>query len=465
MNIAKPEELKAFLEQYPETTMLEILSPDINGILRGKRLPLREFETYFTEGVKAPASICLCNSQGGFAEEVEMGRLEGDPDNIMRPVANTLAPIGWLKSDTAQILSSFTELDGSPTIFDPRNVLIKALEPFYALGLKAVVATELEFYLIEENEGQTPKLKLPNIPGTNLPQPGIQYAMPENLWEQDDFLDEVRQTSVEQNVPMTTAQSEFAPGQFEINLHHVDDPVAACDHAVLLKRIVKGIARKHGMSACFMAKPVLGIAGCGLHIHFSAYDESGDNIFKDNVLPDKDSVQESAISDRLRYAIGGLAETMEDAMAIFAPNANSYRRLIPGNYAPLTPNWGYNHRDVSLRIPVSNQNNRRVEHRVAGADANPYLIMAAVAAGIHHGLTNQCDPGKMIPEGFQIEEEVITLPRLWSAALDKFDASEVLPEYFGKEFCHWFGLMRRGECDEFATHVSNVDYEWYLRSV
>lgn len=464
MNNAKIEELRAFLEKYPETTMLELLSPDINGILRGKRIPAIEFETYFEEGIKAPASICLCNSRGEFAEDVDLGHLAGDPDHLMRGVANTIAPIAWLKSNTAQILSSFSELDGTPTSFDPRNVLIKALEPFYDLGLKAVVATELEFYLIDDSDAASknvvPKLKLPKVPGTGLTQPGIQYAMPENLWDNDDFLDDVRRVSVEQNVPMTTVQSEFAPGQYEINLHHLDDPVAACDHAVLLKRIVKGVARQHGMSACFMAKPYADIAGSGLHIHFSAYDKQGANVFAD-----ANSTQAPAITDMLRHAIGGLAQTMEDCMAIFAPNANSYRRLIPGNYAPLTPNWGYNHRDVALRIPVSNANNRRVEHRVASADANPYLVMAAIAAGIHHGITNECDPGDMIPEGFEIKEEVITLPRLWSLALDKFEASTVLPTYFGKEYCKIFSTMRRSECDEFAKQVSNIDYEWYLRSV
>jgi glutamine synthetase len=460
MNIAQPQELEAFLESHPETTMLEVMSPDINGILRGKRIPVDEFEVLFSEGIKAPASICLCNSRGEFADDVKLGALEGDPDKLMRPIANTLAPISWLKSATAQILASFTELDGSPTFFDPRNVLIEALQPFYTMGLQAIVATELEFYLIAEGDAALPKLQLPNVPGTRLPQPGYQYGMAENLWDHDDFLEDVRLASVEQGVPMTTVQSEFAPGQYEINLHHIDDPVVACDHAVLLKRIVKGVARAHGMSACFMAKPFEGIAGCGLHIHFSAYDQEANNIFAGS-----DSEQLPAISARLRHAIGGLAETMEDAMAIFAPNGNSYRRLIPGNYAPLTPNWGYNHRDVSLRIPVSNDRNRRLEHRVAGADANPYLVMAAIAAGIHHGISNACDPGEMIPEGFEIKEEVITLPRIWSVALDKFEAGSVLPDYLGEEYCRLFGMMRRSECEEFSRQVSNIDYDWYLRSV
>jgi len=258
---------------------------------------------------------------------------------------------------------------------------------------------------------------------------------------------------------MTTVHSEFSPGQYEINLHHVDDPVAACDHGILLKRIVKGVARQHGLAATFMAKPFTELTGSGLHIHCSLYNALGENIFAD-----LDSDQTPAISDNLRYAIGGLAETMAESMAIFAPNANSYRRLIPGNFAPLAPNWGYNHRDVSLRIPVSEHRDRRVEHRVAGADANPYLVMAALAAGIHHGLTHQCDPDEMIEEGEEMIEEII-LPRLWPQALDKFDMAAVLPNYLGAKYCRMYGTVKRGECEQFSAQVSNIDYNWYLRSM
>ena len=152
-------------------------------------------------------------------------------------------------------------------------------------------------------------------------------------------------------------------------------------------------------------------------------------------------------------------------MAIFAPNANSYRRLVPGNYAPLTPNWGYNHRDVALRVPVSEDNDRRIEHRVAGADANPYLVMASIAAGIHYGITNKCVPDTMVAEYQEIEEEIITLPRQWPIALDKFQTDTILKDYLGKEFCDLFVEIRRSEWEEFSKRVSNIDYEWYLRSV
>lgn len=459
MNIATELELDSFLTRYPEIKMMEILMPDMNGIVRCKRIPLDEFRLFFREGVKGPASTSLLNVLGEFCDDLDFANLEGDPDKLIYPIEGTLSPITWLKSNTAQVLATFAELDGTPALFDSRNILLKALEPLQALDLKPVVATELEFYLVKAGDGALPEPLLAKVPGTNMTQSGIQYAMPEDLWDHDQFLEDVRVACSMQNVPMTTVHSEFSPGQFEINLHHIDDPVVACDHAILLKRIVKGIARQHGMAATFMAKPFVDLAGSGLHIHLSLYDKDGNNVFSD-----PKSSEVPAISDMLCHAVGGLSETMADSMAIFAPNANSYRRLIPGNFAPLTPNWGYNHRDVALRIPVSGHNNCRVEHRVAGADANPYLVMSALAAGVHHGISQCCNPGEMVAEGVEIEEE-ITLPRIWSIALDEFDSSAILPQYLGEDFCRLFGTVRRGECEQFATQVSNIDYDWYLRSM
>jgi glutamine synthetase len=166
----------------------------------------------------------------------------------------------------------------------------------------------------------------------------------------------------------------------------------------------------------------------------------------------------------MRHAIGGLAATMTEAMAIFAPNANSYRRLRRGGYVPLTPNWGHNHRAVALRIPLSEPRDLRIEHRVAGADANPYLVMAAVMAGIHHGLVQHCEPGPMVGAG-EIIEDRLTLPCRWEAALDAFEAAQVLPVYLGAGFCRAFAACRRTECERFHAEVGAQDYQWYLRGL
>ncbi len=460
MPIADKVELEGFLKAYPDVQMLEAMIPDMNGILRCKRIHQREFGALFEGGIKSPKSLPLITSKGGLSDDLSVDSFAGDPDQLVRPVSGTLAPVPWLNSTTAQVLLTCATLEGEPSWVDPRNVLDGVLDQFRALKLKPVVATEMEFYLIAAGDGETPRPLLTKIPGTGLDQLGTQYCVAEDLWQFDAFLNDVREACELQNVPLTVMQTEFSPGQWEINTHHVDDPLIACDHAMLLKRIVKGVAMKHGFSACFMAKPFAEIAGSGLHIHASLYDEHGENVFGN-----PQSTQTPAISDTLRHAIGGLAETMADSMAVFAPNANSYRRFVPGTYAPVSPTWGYNHRDVALRIPVSGAKDCRVEHRVAGADANPYLVMAMVLGGIHHGISNQCDPGPWVSEMTELPKQEPQLPQRWEAALDRFRSSELVPKYLGKEYSEIFARMRQSECNSYHAAVPNLDYAWYLRSV
>ena len=162
--------------------------------------------------------------------------------------------------------------------------------------------------------------------------------------------------------------------------------------------------------------------------------------------------------------MGGLAQTMEEGMAIFCPNANSYRRFQPGFFAPITPNWGPNHRNLSIRIPLSDPQNVRIEHRAAGADANPYLVMACVLAGIHQGLANKVNPPKMIHEGEVIDPE-ITLPIKWDKSLDAFESGSILKQYLGSDYSDLFLRSRRCEMDRFNAQISNKDFEWYLRSI
>ena len=457
---AEQAELDRFLREHPDIEMLEVLMPDMNGILRCKRIHRREFQSLVDGQLKSVATLPLVTTMGEYFDEVDAELIAGEPDKPLLPIAGTLSVVPWLSSPTGQVLASHAELDGSPCWVDPRTVLHRVLDRFEASGLRPVVAAEIEFYLVIPGDGPAPEPLLGSIPGTGLVQSGIQYSMAEDLWERDRFLDEVRMACQLQGVPLTTIHSEFGPGQWEINIRHVDDPITACDHAVLLKRIIKGVALKNGMSACFMAKPFPEMDGSGLHIHASLYDRQGNNLFNDPA-----SEATPAISEVLRHAVGGMARTMPDAMAIFAPNANSYRRFVPGAYVPLSPNWGYNHRDVSMRIPVSGHDHRRVEHRVAGADANPYLVVAAVLAGMHAGISRGLEPGPMVAEGTVVAEPEMRLPARWEAALQAFAQSEVMREYLGEDYWSAFKSMRSAECEAFHARIPNLDYEWYLRAV
>jgi glutamine synthetase len=239
-----------------------------------------------------------------------------------------------------------------------------------------------------------------------------------------------------------------------VNLQHVADARLACDHAIRLKRIVKGVALRHGVEATFMAKPYRDMAGSGTHVHVSLLDESGRNVFAsegetDNLL--------------LRRSAAGLLATMADCMAIFAPNANSYRRLRPEAYVPLHPTWAYNNRGVAVRVPLSGPSDRRLEHRVAGADVNPYLFVAAVLAGMLHGMDRSLEaPPPLTGNAYTQPLEAEPLPIDWATAIARLDSSEAMREYFGERFIDLYVTLKRGELADFGSYISPLEYAWYL---
>lgn len=470
MIFAERGELDQFLAMNPDIQLLELLMPDINGILRCKRIQRREFTTLFEGGFSVPKSVPFLGIRGDMYEGISDSILGGDPDQTLRPVSGTLARVPWLDSPVAQVLTGYADPDGSYSWIDPRSTVLSSLEHYHRSAWKPVVATELEFYLLEGNpsdEGDirhVPKPLTGEIPGTGLRQGGIQYCMPDDLIDCDSFLNDVREACEIQSVPLTAIHSEFSPGQWEINTHHQDDVLVAGDHAVLLRRIVKAVARRHGIAATFMAKPFADIAGSGLHVHASVYDDNDQNIFAN---PDALAGEggDPVLTPVLRHGVGGLGRTINEGMAIFAPNPNSYRRFKAGAFAPCGEHWGYDHREASLRIPVSSERNRRIEHRIAGADANPYLVLAAVLAGVHYGIVNAIDPGEPIAREADLSEAPVTLPRRMDAALELLCEGSVLHKYLGQEYLDAFAALRQGECDDYHSQVPDLDYQWYLRAL
>ena len=313
-----PNELRAFLERYPDTQHLELLQPDMLGILRGKRVIRDEFAKPFTAGVNFCGATVLLDAKGLTFERINEGSRDGDPDAISTAVPGSLAPVPWAHVPTAQVLLAMAHSTGEPFFADPRQVLRNAARPLQEMGLTAVAATELEFYLLDsvdpDSDGQRPSPKAGYIPGTRRIQDGPQYGSMEDVEDVDPFLAELYSVCEAQNIPAGATLKEFSPGQFEVNLHHVSSAELACDHAVLLKRAVKAVARRHGLGASFMAKPFADCAGSSLHVHISLLDKSGYNVF----APTK---SDQKFSDTLRHAVGGLAATMAESMAIFAPTA------------------------------------------------------------------------------------------------------------------------------------------------
>jgi len=444
-----------FLRRNPDVTVIEALQPDMCGVLRGKRVMVRAIRSLLSQGIRLPGSTCILDTTGQNIPAVPYGGTDGDPDQYCRAVPGRLAPVPWAERPMAQTLCSLFEADGTPYFADPRHVLARAYAPLKKRGLTAVVALELEFYLLDRRPDGQGRPRPAAAPDSGRRPTTSQVYGLEELHDFDGFMGAVESVCAAQDLDAEAAISEYSPGQFEINLHHVADPLDACDQAVLLKRAIKGVARRHGFQASFMAKPFAELTGNGQHVHVSLVDGDGRNIF----VPAPDG----GLGDTHRHAIAGLLATMPDAMAVFCPNANSYRRFLPGFFAPTAADWGVNNRAVALRVPPSGPADARIEHRVAGADANPYLVTAAVLAGMHHGLEAGLDPGPAA--GSEAPGTGAALPDRWEAALAAFKASTVLPAYLGEEYCRTFHDARRWECDQHHAQVPRLDYDWYLRTV
>lgn len=427
---------------------LDLLIPDCNGVIRGKRLPVGYAKKVFSQGVLFPASLFAADICGEPCEETQLGFEIGDADYNCPAILETLVPVPWAPK-RAQVLLDMLDDDGRSFAVNPREVLKRLLERLASQNILPTVAVELEFYLLSPDCATEPQAPVNPITGAVEKSSQVYYM--DDLDAYGDFIDAIQKTCEQQNIFAEAAISECSPGQFEINLTHSDDPLKACDDAILLKRAIKNVARQCGYTATFMAKPYGHFSGSGTHVHTSLYNRKGENIFAQD-------------ERHLRWAIAGLQNTMAEAMLMFSPHANSFRRFQPNSYVALNNSWGYNNRTVALRVPVSDDQNKRVEHRIAGADANPYLVVAAVLAGLHKGLMDEKDCTEAI-SGNAYKQTKATNPNHWQAALAIFEQSQWVSEYFGETFHKVFTAIKHAEINRFNRHVSPLECEWYLQTV
>lgn len=443
----------AGLDAAEPTACFEILIADMNGRLRGKRLPLDAEKKVWSGAVRLPASTQSLDIWGDDNDDLTGISLTlGDPDGQILPDARTLAPMPWAAPGSKQVLASMHTLSGEPHFCDPRGILAGVLKRFDALGLTPVVATELEFYVYDDKDWRDTGRPMPPKGLTFRGQPnGFQLYDMDAVDALTPYLDTVRAYCAAQGLPADATTAEFGPGQFEINLLHRADALAAADDCLMLKRIAAKAAEKHGLRATCMAKPYTGQAGSGLHVHASIIDKNGHNVLD---AKGGDPV-------KLKSVTAGLLQTMRAAQLIFAPFANSYRRFQPGSFAPTDIDWGYGHRGTSVRIPEKDGPAARVEHRVAGADANPYLLLAAILGGMLKGLEATLDPGPATEPGTEAPKSQ-RLTHDFLTAVEAFAESADMAEIFGAAYAKLFADTKRKEALTFMRTVSDFDYGTYL---
>jgi len=449
-----PAEAARFLSRHPDTASFDAIFPDLSGVIRGKRYPIAELGKVMEAGFTMPGSLYMLDTLGESHDPDGIGFSDGDPDYQAKAIPGTLAPVPWAARPQAQVMVTMVDDDGAPYYYEPRNVLRRVARRLHDLGLKPVVAFELEFYLIDRERLASGAPQPPVSPATGRRDFGTHPYGMKVLDAYDALFEDIARACTLQEVPAGAMTAEYAAGQFEINLEHVADPVEAADDCVLFKRIVQGVAQKHGFQATFMAKPYANRAGNGLHMHVSLLDEVGRNVFDGGA---------AVASDTLRHAIGGVLRVLPESMAFLAPNVNSYRRYLPDIFVPTQRSWGFENRSVALRIPAGGGDARRIEHRVAGADANPYLALATLLAGIHKGIAEKIDPGEPW-EGNAALKYDDGLPFRPRRALDRLTEDCGLADYLGADYLRAYAACKETELDAFEAQVSPLEYTWYLQA-
>lgn len=435
-------EVESYLRHYPDTEFVDIYLHDLNARIRGKRIAVSELFA-LEQGCYFPQSLYAMDLNGQVVEQHGLGQQAGEPDRLCLPVSGTLRPCAKDPQHIAQLLLTMCEADGAPCPLEPRVVLAQLLERLHRLGYYPVIAAELEFYLHapQQRPGQPEEETLSQ--NFAVDAPACHGAL----------LEDIARHARLQALPLTGVVAEAAAGQYELNLRHSAEVLTSCDQLLALKRLVRQVAQQHRQHACFMAKPDAQAAGSGLHFHISLQDAQGRNRL---------SAQDGAPGEVMRQALGGMLALMPASMALLAPNVNAFRRFRPEMHVPLRASWGYNNRTVALRLPCADRANQRIEYRLAGADANPYLAVAAILAGMLFGLEQNLPlPPSSCGNGYD-DPQATPLPLSQPQALALFQHCAALRRLLGPAFCELWHGCKSAELAQFEQLITDAERAWLL---
>ena len=441
--------IQQWLEEH-SISEIECLVPDMTGIARGKIMKARTFCT--RGGLRLPESLFIQTVTGDYSEDDSIIH-PAEIDMMLRPDPNTIRPVPWANDPTAQVIHDCFYENGAPVEIAPRYVLRRVLQLYAERGWKPMVAPELEFYLVKTNTDPDYPL-VPPIGRSGRAETARQSYSIDAVNEFDPLFETIYSYCEAQGLAIDTLIHEAGAGQMEINLVH-GDPLDLADQVFVFKRTVREAALRHDMYATFMAKPMENQTGSAMHIHQSVIDKATErNIFAD---PD-------GSNSRLFLAyIAGLQRYLPAAMTLFAPNVNSYRRIAKDEDAPINVQWGHDNRTASFRVPFSGPEDRRIENRVPGADANPYLAFAGSLACGYLGMVEELEPSPPL-EG-NAYDLPYDLPRDLHTALNQLTACEPLTAILGAKFLTAYKTVKEKEYETFFRVISSWEREHLLLNV
>ncbi|MBT9458964.1 MAG: glutamine synthetase [Burkholderiaceae bacterium] len=446
----------ADLEQWfkeRRVTEIECLVPDLTGVARGKILPRERFTE--DRGMRLPEAVVAMGVTGEFPEVGPYYDVISptDQDMHLRPDPTTVRIVPWATDPTAQIIHDCFDQHGKLIPFAPRSVLRRVCELYAAEGWQPVVAPELEFYLVARNPDPDIPLK-PPVGRSGRAETSRQAYSIDAVNEFDPLFEDVYAYCEQMGLNVDTLIHEIGAGQMEINFFH-DDPLKLADEVFFFKRTLREAAMRHDMFATFMAKPIANEPGSAMHVHQSVVSTTtGKNIF---------SNEDGSPSQEFFWYIGGLQKYIPAAMALFAPYVNSYRRLSRNTAAPINIQWGTDNRTVGIRSPVASPSARRVENRVIGADANPYVALAATLACGYLGIKNRIAPSPECKGDAYLGD--YQLPRSLGEALDLLRNEGDLAEVLGESFITVYTEVKEIEYAEFMKVISPWEREHLLLHV
>lgn len=424
-------DVKKFIEENRIHTV-EVGFADINGVLRGKRLPARFFLKCAEEGTGMAKAPFAWDIQCGVYDDIELANFgNGFPDMYAKPVISTLRKISWREGSAFVFAETFYE-NGAPIEVNPREILKNILKRYHDRGYRPLVGSELEFYLLDQE-------KKPLFNGVQC------YSLYRGA-ELEYVIGEMRNSLEELGINMEAFHIEYGPAQIEV-IPEYGDALEMADNTVLIKNTIKEIARKHGLYATFMAKPWARESGSGYHVHQSLWDlELKDNLF-------------DAQPQLAQHYLAGLIKLSEEFMLLGSPTVNSYKRFRINSFAPTNVSWAHDNRTVSTRSLLGLGKGSRFEHRTGSADANPYLIIAAsLAAGIH-GIENRLKMPGDEQQGRQV------LPNTLEKAVNSFERSAAAREFFGESFVKLYSTLVKHEIELYHAAVTDWEWERYLEIV